>query len=295
MTLTERDRRIISWVYQMRFLTREQVQRLEFSATTESFAKRRLMLLYQHGYLDRRPLLMDTAFGSSKPLYCLDSKGADWLAYAWKMERSELAWKPRDTQVSDYFMRHLLDTNDFRITLTLAAQEKGWPLEWIDEATLKSTEMKDYVTDPGQAGEVAVIPDGYFSLHDVPVQGARTRASFALELDRGNMEPRPWKRKVRAYITWWTTGQYQARYQTQSLRVLTVVSAARRARDQAHETELIEAHVEKLLSWTEEAGGKRMFWFTAAHMAEQQTVFDKPIWKVATLPGRHSLIGPSSP
>ena len=292
MTLTERDQRIISWVYKMRFLTREQVQRLEFSETTESYAKRRLMLLYQHGYLDRRPLLMHTAFGSSKPLYCLDSKGADWLAYAWKMERSELAWKPRDTEVSDYFMRHLLETNDFRISVTLAGQSKGWSMEWIDEATLKSTEMKDYVTDPGQGGEVAVIPDGYFSLQDIPVQGTPRRASFALELDRGNMEPRPWKRKVRAYITWWTTGQYQARYQTQSLRVLTVVSAARRARDQGHEEELIEAHVEKLLSWTEEAGGERMFWFTAAHQADEETVFDKPIWRIATVPGRHSLIAP---
>ena len=294
MALTERDRRIISWVYKMRFLTREQIQRLEFSPTTESYAKRRLMLLYQHGYLDRRPLLMDTAFGSSKPLYCLDSKGADWLAYAWKIERSELSWKPRDTQVSDYFMRHLLDSNDFSISVTLAAQEKGWPVEWIDEATLKSAEMKDYVTDPGQPGKVAVVPDGYFSLHNVPIQGTPRRANFALELDRGNMEPRPWKRKIRAYIAWWESGQYQARYNTSSLRVLTVVSAARRARDPAHEKELIEDGVERLLAWTEEAGGRRMFWFTAAHKVDESTVFDTPIWRVATAAGVYPLIGDST-
>ena len=284
---------MISWVYKMRFLTREQIQRLEFSATTESYAKRRLMLLYQHGYLDRRPLLMDTAFGSSKPLYCLDSKGADWLAYAWKIERSELSWKPRDSQVSDYFMRHLVDTNDFRISVTLAAQKKDWPMEWIDEATLKSAQMKDYVVDQAEGGKVAVIPDGYLSLHNVPIQGTPRRASFALELDRGNMEPRPWKRKVRAYIAWWKSGQYQARYKTSSLRILTVVSAARRARDRPHEKQLIEDGVERLLTWTEEAGGKRMFWFVAAHNANEESIFDEPIWTVATARGLHRLIEPS--
>lgn len=290
MSLTDRDARVISWVYKMRFLTREQIQRLEFSPTTESYAKKRLMLLYQHGYLDRRALLMETGFGSSKPLYCVDSKGADWLAYALKMERSEMDWKPRDNEASDYFMRHLLDVNDFRITVTLAARKKGWPLEWIDERTLKRVEMKDYVTDPETGGRVAVIPDGYFSLYEVPIRGAPRRASFALEVDRGNMEPRPWKRKIRAYIAWWTTGQYQRRYQTASLRVLTVVSAARRARDQAHERELIETGVERLRSWTEEAGGERMFWFTAAHKAHETAVFDKPVWRVATLPRCHRLI-----
>jgi hypothetical protein len=294
MTLTQRDRRIISWVYKMRFLTREQIQRLEFSPTTTSYAKKRLMLLYQHGYLDRRPLPMGTGFGSSKPLYCLDSDGADWLAHAWKMERSELDWTPRDNEASTYFMQHLLDINDFRITATLAAQKKGWPLEWTDERTLKRAEMKDYVTDPEGGTRIAVIPDGYFSLYQVPIKGQPRRASFALEIDRGNMEPRPWKRKVRGYITWWATGQYQARYQTQSLRVLTVVSAARRARDDTHERQLIERHVDKLLSFTEQAGGQRMFWFAAAHMLDEDTLFDEPIWSVATSPGRHPLIAPSS-
>jgi hypothetical protein len=294
MTLTDRDGRIISWVYKMRFLTREQIQRLEFSPTTTSYAKKRLMLLYQHGYLDRRPLMMDSAFGSSKPLYCLDSKGADWLAHAWKMERSELLWKPRDNELSDYFMRHLLDTNDFRISVTLAANNKEWSLEWIDEATLKSAEMKDYVTDPLHGGRIAVIPDGYFSLHDVPIHGSLKRASFALELDRGNMEPRPWKRKIRAYIAWWETGQYQARYKTASLRVLTVVSAARRAKDARRERQLIEDGVRRLLTWTEEAGGKRMFWFAPAHKVDEETVFDSPIWVVASTRGLHRLIEPSN-
>jgi hypothetical protein len=125
MRLTEPDHRIIFSVCRMRFLTREQIQRLEFSPTTERYAKRRLMLLYQYGHLDRRRLLMDTAFGSSKPLYCLDSKGGDWLAHAWKIERSEFPWKPRDNEVSGYFMRHLLDTNKFRISVTMAGQMGG--------------------------------------------------------------------------------------------------------------------------------------------------------------------------
>lgn len=290
MRLTSRDARIISWVYQMRFMTREQVQRIEFAPTTASSAKKRLMLLYQNGYLDRRALPIEEAFGSSQTLHCLDSKGADWLAYAMKMERSDLDWKPRDNEVKPYLLQHLLDINDFRISATLAARGKGWPMEWIDERTLKRDGMKEYVTDPKTGRRVAVVPDGYFTLSGVRIGEEERRASFALEVDRGNMEVKPWKRKVRAYITWWKSGQYQNHYGTHSLRVLTVVSGARRARDKEHEGELIERGVDKLLNWTEEAGGKRMFWFASAEDINEGIVFDKQVWRVATVPGVHRLI-----
>ncbi len=290
MRLTERDARIVSWVYKMRFLTREQIQRLEFAPTTASSAKKRLMFLYQNGYLERRALPMETGFGSSKPLYCLASKGADWLAFALKMERSELEWTPRDNDTSDYFMRHLLDINDFRISMTLAARKTGWPLEWIDERSLKQAEMRAYVSDPQTGNRVAVVPDAYFTLSDVLIRGVPRRASFAVEVDRGNMEVKSWKRKVRAYIAWWKTGQYQSQYKTPSLRVLTVASGVRRARDTAHAKRLLQRRVDKLRSWTEAVGGRRMFWFTSVDDVREATVLDKAIWRVATLRGLCSLV-----
>jgi hypothetical protein len=54
MQLTARDIRLVRWVHEMRFLTREQIQRLEFTPSTVSYCKRRLALLFHHGYLDRK-------------------------------------------------------------------------------------------------------------------------------------------------------------------------------------------------------------------------------------------------
>src|SRR5688572_9440667 len=53
MQITARDIRIVRAVYEMRFLTREQIQVLEFTPSTASYCKRRLSLLFYHGFLDR--------------------------------------------------------------------------------------------------------------------------------------------------------------------------------------------------------------------------------------------------
>src|SRR4030042_6993972 len=82
MQLTARDIRVVSLVHQMRFLTREQIQRLEFAPSTASYCKRRLALLYHHSYLERKFIPTPGSLGSTRAIYCLTSKGARLIAPA---------------------------------------------------------------------------------------------------------------------------------------------------------------------------------------------------------------------
>jgi hypothetical protein len=276
MQITARDVRIVRAVYEMRFLTREQVQLLEFSPSTASFCKRRLALLYHHGYLDRKFIPSVGGFGSTRAIYCLAAKGAQLLAHELAVSVADLDWKPRDADRELYFLQHTLGINDFRIAAYLAAQRAAITVEWTDERSLRRREMRDYVPDPKSRGEqLTVVPDGYFTLGI----GGDTPA-FALELDRATVEEKPFKRKVRAYGEWKRTGVYAKRFGTDSLRVLFVV--AKNSRD--------PYRLARIKRWCEAEGGRSLFWFAESGDVTGESVFSGPIWHVAGREGRHSLI-----
>lgn len=284
---TPRDGRIINWVYRMRFLSRKQIQRLEFKPNQARYCRARLRWLYDEGYLDRRRMDLRTGFGANMPIYCLDEKGADWIALNQKMGRSEVDWKPRDNRVKIYFMEHTLAINDFWIDIVLATRESEHELvRWIDERTLKSDEMKDYVEDPSGSGRISIIPDGYFCLG---LPDGR-RACFALELDRGTVTRDRWKTKIRGYVEYTKSGRYEKRYGTPSLRVLTAVAAARRAGTREEEERKIRRRVEKIKKWTEDEGGKRIFWFAGEADLGPETVLTDPVWQMAGQEGQYRLL-----
>ena len=104
--------------------------------------------------------------------------------------------------------------NDFRVAVTLAAVRLGLSLEWRDERELKAREMRQLVEDPRRPGkQLAVIPDGHFTL------SGTAEFSCALELDRGTVEEKPFKEKVRALGEWKLRGAYRRAFNTDSLRV----------------------------------------------------------------------------
>lgn len=273
MMLTARDISIVRWVYEMRFLTREQVQRLAFSPSTASYCKRRLALLFHNGYLDRKFIPAVGSFGSTKAAYCLAAKGARLLAHELK---TVIDWRPRGADRELYFLQHTLSSNDFRIYVTLGAQRLGLSLDWTDERTLRRREMKDRVPDPRRKGErLAIVPDGYFSLGDEHDQPA-----FALELDRSTVEEKPFKTKVRAYGEWKRTGSYAKRFGTDSLRVLFIIASTARDRHR----------LERTKRWCEAEGGRSLFWFADASELTERNVLTEPVWQVAGRDGRHSLL-----
>ncbi len=273
MQLTERDLRILRLVADFRYMTRDQVEKLEFSPSTASYCKRRLSLLFHNAYLERRFLPLREAFGAARAYYVLDQRGAGVLAEAYELTRQELDWRPRDGRREPLYMEHTLRINDVRSVMLVAARRAALELSWIDERDLKRRAHDHRVPDPLHPGErITIIPDGYFTLGG--------RWSFALELDRGTVEEGPFKRKARGYGEWKATGGYAKSFGTQSLRVLFVVADARRD----------PQRLSRIRRWTEDAQGRSMFWFAHLDELAPKTVLDEPLWSVAGTQGKSRLL-----
>jgi hypothetical protein len=103
-----------------------------------------------------------------------------------------------------------------------------------------------------------------------------------VEIDRGTVtgestkwENRDWSRKVLSYLTYYHSGQYQARYQTKSLRILTITTTEKR--------------LATLKQATEKAGGRSRFWFTTQDKATTEDILTAPIWQKAGQLGAFAL------
>lgn len=264
MVLTHRDEQILRWVGELRFVTQEQLQALLFSASTKSSCKRRLTLLYHNRYLDRRLLPLRSAFGANRAVYCLDRRGAEFLTF---QGEGNLDWRRADNDRELYFLQHTIDTNEIAICATLAARREGFDFAWTGERVLKRRAMRDSVVDPKHPDhKLTVIPDGYFR-----IAGRTSPLGFAVELDRGTVQEKPFKAKIRGLGEWKTTGVYRQRFGTDSLRVLFVVSPNR------HDARRLE----RIKNWTEVEGGRSLFWFASLSDLTPQTIFQEPIWHVA--------------
>jgi hypothetical protein len=233
-------------------------------------------LLYHNAYLDRIYVPALNSFGSTKAIYTLATKGASVVARDRKVDERELDWRARHTDRELYFMRHTLAINDFRIALTLAAQERGLTVSWTDERALKRREMKDYVDDPKHQGrQLVVVPDGYFT-----VEHGRHKNAFAVEIDRATVEEKPFKEKVRAYGEWKVTGTYERRYAVKSLRVLWVIADVTRD----------STRLERIKRWTEAEGGRSLFWFAMLDELTPDSVLDGEVWQKAGSEGAYALL-----
>ncbi|MDI6872045.1 MAG: replication-relaxation family protein [Bacillota bacterium] len=273
MLLTDRDLRIMEWLHECRFLTREQIERLEFGPGATSAAKRRLTLLYHNGYLGRLHLPLRDAYGASRAAYYLDRRGAQSLAGVLRASLDELNWRRRDGEQEETFLAHTLDVNDVRIAFTLASRHHGLGLEWLDERALRRMDVLQRIK--GAGGETAtLLPDAYFT-----IGGVEGIDGFALEVDRGTVSERRMRARIRAYGEWATSGAYRRHLPAESLRVIFAVTGSRRGEDR----------LALLKRWCEEEGGRSLFWFTDGMQVAGEDILSAPVWQVGGRTGRVSL------
>lgn len=262
MRLMERDVEILKAVHELRIMRGDQVQALFFGS--QSTASYRLSRLYQHEFLDRHFLPTLGGLASSPAFYTLGKRGVDILRRVLDCGPKDIRKPPNNQELSPLFLEHLLQINDFRVAVTVAARNLDFTLEkWLDDHQLKADYDRVVIQTPqGRKRSVSLIPDGYCVLQ-VP-QG---RACFFLELDRGTMTRSRFRDKVLAYQAYIASGQYEKRYGTRSLRVLTVTSGPKR--------------LENLREEAEQAKGGRVFWFTTSDQIAPETVLSMPIWSLA--------------
>lgn len=279
--LTKRDQEIVAAVYTHRALTTPQIETLFFPDSKYTRCSRRLKRLFHYGFLERDEQAQTLTEGRRPLVYFLDEKGAQLLCHLHDLEPDEIDWHPRENQVGHRFIEHLLATNDVRVAIEVAADRNGWTIEtWLNEKTLKSREAKDYVELTGPRGgkrRAAVVPDGYFVF-----RADEYVYHHLVEVDRRTVvgqakrwRTRDWARKIRVYLAYYKSGKYQERYETKSLRVLTVTTGERR--------------LANLKEITEDVGGKSRFWFTTFDLATPKNVLTEPIWQKAGSEGLVSL------
>jgi len=153
MRLTDRDRRIVEVVCQLRFLTRDQIKNLEFEKGSMTACQRRLSLLFHNGYLTEvhKPITID--YGSSKRIYCLSKKGAALIAHLYgENEAGKIKWNEKQNKVEHFFIEHTLAINDVRIAFFKEVlEDKAYELSWSDEKEVKA--WKERVDDPDNQGK----------------------------------------------------------------------------------------------------------------------------------------------
>ena len=240
--LTPRDLRILAAVHRYRVLHRGQVAWLFFAGVDDegSSARRRLNLLYQHGYLERIPRFVSPPNNNPGPAYRLAQRGAVELALRQGMPHSNFNYwgksEDRDShrsRIGHAHLEHSLLLADIRMTFERQAEAAGAQIvTWADHFDLIPSWKSERVTVPVSANGVeenlAVAPDGYFVL-----QTQKGKGHFFLEADRGTETiGQQWKRKILAYQAYLTSGKFHQRYHVNEhtgFRVLTITLSAARA------------------------------------------------------------------
>jgi hypothetical protein len=262
MRLTERDVAILRAVHDFRVLRGDQLQALFFNS--QSTASYRLSRLYQHGFVERHFLPTLGGLASSPTLYTLGKWGVDVLRQVLDCGPGGLRRRLGSKELSPMFLEHMLAINDMRVAVTVAARQNGYTLEtWLDDAHLKAAyDRVRITTTSGRKRDASLIPDGYFA-----IRVSQGRACFFLEVDRGTMTVGRFQDKIRSYMAYIASGQYERRYGTRSLRVLTITSGPNR--------------LANLKDATERTGGGRTFWFAILQEISKDSVLDGPVWQVA--------------
>lgn len=263
ISIQPRDIDIVEFVHRHRVVSQSQLQRHFFGSATP--ARDRLESLFDHYFLERILQPVVEGEGRSPTLYLLGKRGAELL----QTERgySELRWYSSSRDLKPDKLEHSLAINEVFLAVAFACRESGYECSQMKaESELRAD--YDYVVltnSTGKREKVAVIPDSQF----VIIANGQ-KFPFLLELDRGTMPLRRFNTKVRAYVAYYESGGYEKRYQTRSLRVLTVVSTSAKSGG--------ERRLRALKKATERETDKKWFWFTTLQQLTAETILHAPIW-----------------
>jgi hypothetical protein len=240
--LTKRDTELIQAIHRYRVLHRAHIEDLFFAGVHDegSSARRRLNLLYQHGYLERIPRFISPPTNNPGPAYRLAQRGAVFLAERTGIAMAEFNYwgksEDRDSHIGSVghsYLEHNLTLSDIRLWFEQQAQQAKCEIEsWQDyfdlRASWKTERVAIKLTETAPLEDIAIAPDGY-----VVLKTEKGRGYFFLEFDRGTETiGKQWKRKVMAYKEYLRCGKFHQRYQVSEhtgFRVLTIATSMRRA------------------------------------------------------------------
>jgi len=259
MQLTDRDRRILEAVHAYDgILSEGQIRSLFFTGRTATQV--RLMLLYQHGYLNRPDRRQRAALPAM--IYWLSEKGAAYVAGLYGQSLSEFGWhkQPRMMQVE-----HDLAVNDLRILINKACQSLPHFLlnHWVPASEFHADPDKvEFVLPNKNKATRSIRPDGY-----CVISKSDYTSRLLIEVDRGTEDNgRITVEKLLRGFAYIMSEAYKARFGFSSGRWIFVTTSDRRLKNMKKAAEVALKQDAKL------------FYFTTYDRLTTETIFTSPIW-----------------
>jgi hypothetical protein len=239
LVVQERDLRLFRELSVLWVADREQIQIVAgFQSRTR--ANERLLRLTRAALLRR--FFVGTEGVGRKALYALSVKGAALAQVPYRGPRR----RQDHTLVADFSIEHQLTVN--RVYCTLKCKPIPFP-----GVTFRSWKAFKHPVAKG----FSLIPDGYVVLDTT----AGPIAAF-LEVDLGTESLRIWQEKVRQYMRFAASGEYQREFGDAPYRVCVIAHSARR--------------MHSIREFVAKSTGK-IFWFTSLDEIERAGFFGS-IW-----------------
>ena len=205
LIVQERDRQLLTELAVMRVIDREQAKIVAgFRSTTR--ANFRLLALTRAGLLRR--FFLGTGGGGKKALYAISEKGAQLAGVPYRGPRR----RQDEMLVADFFVQHQFMVNQIYCALK------------YQTISVPGVAFRRWIAfhEPIVQG-IRLIPDGYVEL-DTP---SGILAAF-LEVDLGHESLTVWKEKVRSYLQFALSGDFERRFGQSRFRVLVIAPSERR-------------------------------------------------------------------
>jgi Replication-relaxation len=269
--LGQRDDEILRAVYTYRFLTLREVTRLFFALGSKNHAGEYLKRLAEHRYLDRFPLPAARP-GNPEFVYMMGHMGIKYL----RDVGADVDGYVRPAHDPTYLhLQHTLCLNDVLIALALLGRDDPAVslVQMRHEWMLKQTPLSVQLTRPEGKETVAIVPDAWVDVI-VTVGNKRRRMPVWIELDRGTIEQRQWRRKARGIVAAVVSNAYAKQFGTSSIAVAYITTAGERRTSQMRAWTIAELQQLRKMDESE------MFLFT--HLPDgdidPKRLFLKPVW-----------------
>lgn len=277
--LDHTDDAILHSLLVFHFLSAQQVCRLHFAPSSLPWVRsRRLKMLVESKYLQ---LVVGRNKKPIRPyVYTLHHRGRSYLEEVGvdmppRFNASERARKAL------LFLEHTLAVNDVLIAVSLLARNyEGITLASMQhELTLRAHPLRiTYQEVPPQNVEKTVtqtmIPDAWLDIFVTGQNQRQLRFSIWVEVDRGTIQAKQFKKKVRAIIEYLKSGEYQKHFVSEVALIAFITTEG----DTRVAT--MRTLVQEEASKTQDAWIDELFLLTsfAATGLDPLTLFFSPIW-----------------
>src|SRR3989442_11900448 len=202
----------------LHYLTAKQVTTLLYKPGSLTTVQARLKRLSDNGYL--LSLALPTIRAKSAYVYTLANRGREYLAEL-GIQPPNSSFRPAKEQEKGYqFFNHTLAVNDFLIAgMVLCRLVPEVRLEEVQhDLSLKHNPPLLVVGNAKKgATKTPLVPDGWLDFRvKREAKDSEARSGIWLELDRGTMDVKPVKQKVRDLVSLYEQAGYKDRFGTRS-------------------------------------------------------------------------------